>query len=79
MSEVKKPQKYKICDKCECQVMEVTKYKDKQYCTKCNKKAIEYESDAFRKKHDIRFRDPKTLTWYQQAQLNVIKGHNQYG
>ena len=60
------------CDKCGDRTMDVERYKDKQFCGRCYKRAVEYEADSFRKKHDIRFKDPKTLTWYQKAQLNEI-------
>lgn len=68
-------QESRLCDKCGNMTTGFEEYKDKIYCSRCYKKSVEYDSDALRKKYDIRLRDPKTLTWYQQAQLKVIKGY----
>ena len=57
MNEIKTPQRFKVCDKCDVKTTELVQYKDKGYCSKCYKKSIEYESDTFRKKYDIRNRE----------------------
>ena len=62
------PQNWTRCYNCGIQVMETTKYKDKDYCDHCFKKCMEYESDNIRLKYDIRNMDPRELTWYQATQ-----------
>lgn len=72
---MKKKPEVKICPKCEIQHTNDEQYKGEDYCSKCYSKALEYDADTFRKRYDIRFKDPKSLTWYQEAQLNAIKGY----
>jgi len=62
------PHNWKNCANCSTHVMETMRYRDKEYCNRCFKKCMEYESDTIRLKYDIRNRDPRSLTWYQQYQ-----------
>lgn len=72
--------KFKICSKCDIQFAnDEEQLHGQDYCSKCIAKVLEYEADTFRKRYDIRYKDPKSLTWYQQAQLKAIKGYEPDG
>lgn len=62
------PENWKRCPKCGIRHMNTEKFNGQDYCNKCVGKILEYEADSFRKKNDIRFKDEKDLTWYQQYQ-----------
>jgi len=63
--------KFKPCFRCNKKLALNTNniYNGQEYCAYCYNLLVAYDRDDLRKKHDIRNKDPKTLSLYQQSQL----------